>query len=56
VVEHGVGIRVNGKERFDFQESRISEGWVKMASGKTVDRNGKPVMITLKGKVKEFHR
>ena len=38
VFEHGVGIRLNGKERFDVKEYCISEGWIKVPSGKTLDR------------------
>ena len=56
VFEHGIGIRVNGKERTDVEEYCISEGWVKVASGKTRDRKGQPVMITLKGRVEAFYR
>ena len=36
VFEHGVGIRLNDKERFDVQEYCISEGWVKVPAGKTL--------------------
>jgi hypothetical protein len=56
VFEHGVGIRLNGKERFDVQEYCISEGWIKVPSGKTLDRRGDPLLITLKGKVEAFYR
>lgn len=56
VFEHDIGIRFNGKERFDVQEYCISEGWVKVPSGKTVDRKGQPVMIKLKGTVEAFYR
>jgi hypothetical protein len=56
VFEHAVGIRFNGKERFDVEEYCISEGWIKVASGKTVDRRGRPLMITLKGAVEAFYR
>jgi hypothetical protein len=35
VFEHGVGIRLNDKERFDVQEYCISEGWIKVPAGKT---------------------
>jgi len=43
VFEHEVGIRLNGKERFDVEEYCISEGWVKVPAGKTVDRRGQPL-------------
>ena len=56
IFEHDVGIRLNGKERMDVEEYCISEGWVKVPAGKTVDRKGKPLLITIKGKVEAFIR
>ncbi len=56
VFAHDIGIRLNGKERFDVEEYCISEGWVKVPAGKTRDRRGNPVLITLKGKVEAFYR
>jgi hypothetical protein len=54
--EQGVGIRLNGRERFDIEEYCISEGWVKVPAGKAVDRKGHPLLIKLKGKVEAFYR
>lgn len=56
VFEHDVGIRLNGRERSDVEEYCISEGWVKVPAGRTVDRRGKPVLIKLKGTVEAFYR
>jgi hypothetical protein len=56
VFEHAIGIRLNDKERVDVEEYCISEGWVKVPAGKTRDRKGNPLMITLKGKVEAFYR
>jgi len=56
VFEHEIGIRLNDKERNDVAEYCISEGWVKVPAGKTVDRKGQPMMIKLKGKVEAFYR
>jgi len=56
VFEHEVGIRLNDKERKDVEEYSISEGWVKVPAGKTLDRKGRPLLITLKGKVEAFYR
>lgn len=56
VFEHEIGIRLNDKERFDVEEYCISEGWVKVPAGRTLDRKGKPLMIKLKGKVEAFYR
>lgn len=56
VFEHDVGIRFNGKERHDVEEYCVSEGWVKVPAGKTVDRKGNPLMLKLKGQVEPFYR
>ena len=56
VFEHDIGIRLNGKERFDVEEYCISEGWVKVPAGKTRDRKGQPLMMKLKGTVEAFYR
>jgi hypothetical protein len=54
--QHDIGIRLNGKERSDVEEYCISEGWVKVAAGRTVDRKGRPLLIKLKGTVEAFYR
>lgn len=56
VFEHEVGIRLNGKERFDVEEYCVSEGWVKVAAAKALDRRGQPLLMTVKGKVEAFYR
>jgi hypothetical protein len=56
VFQHDVGIRFNGKEREDVEEYCISEGWIRVPAGKTVDRKGHPLMIKLKGKVEAFYK
>ena len=56
VFEHDVGIHLNDKERVDVAEYCISEGWVKLPAGKTLDRKGNPLLIKLKGKVEAFYR
>ncbi|TFW33638.1 DUF3297 family protein [Massilia horti] len=56
VFKHEVGIKFNDKERFDVEEYCLSEGWIKVAAGKVLDRKGKPMLIKLKGKVEVFYR
>ena len=56
VFEHEIGIRLNDKERSDVEEYCISEGWVKVPAGKTKNRKGEPLLLTLKGKVEAFYR
>jgi hypothetical protein len=56
ILEHDIGIRFNGHERSDVEEYCISEGWVKVAAGKTLDRRGQPLLLKLKGSVEAFYR
>jgi hypothetical protein len=56
VFENEIGIRLNGKERNDVEEYCISEGWIKVPAGKTRDRNGRPLLIKIKGAVEAFYR
>jgi len=56
VFEHPIGIRFNGKERADVEEYCVSEGWIKVAAGRALDRKGRPMMITLKGAVEAFYK
>ena len=55
VFEHNVGIRFNGRVRADVEEYCISEGWIKVAAGKTRDRKGKPLLLKLKGTLDVFY-
>ena len=56
VFQHDIGIRFNDKERHDVEEYCISEGWIKVPAGKTLDRKGKPLFLTLKGRVEVYYR
>ncbi|MBV2130593.1 DUF3297 family protein [Arsukibacterium indicum] len=56
IFQYDVGIKLNGKERFDVEEYCISEGWVKAAAAKALDRRGQPLLMTFKGKVEAFYR
>ena len=35
VLQRGIGIRFKGKERTDVEEYSISEGWIRVAAGKS---------------------
>ena len=54
VLSRGVGIRFNGKERHNVEEYCVSEGWIRVAVGKTLDRKGNPLTIKLTGKVEPY--
>ncbi|MET0348221.1 MAG: DUF3297 family protein [Rhizobacter sp.] len=56
VFQHEVGIRLNGKERHDVEDYCISEGWVKVPAGRSLDRKGQPLMMKVKGTVEAFYR
>lgn len=56
IFQREVGIRLNGAEKTNVEEYCISEGWIKVAAGKSVDRHGNPLTITLKGEVEPFFK
>ena len=56
VFQREIGIRFNDKDRHDVEEYCISEGWIKVAAGRTLDRKGKPMLIKLKGKVEAYYK
>jgi len=56
LLERGVGIRFNGVEKTTVEEYCVSEGWIRVAVGKTVDRRGMPLTIKLSGTVEPYFR
>ncbi|GAA4643107.1 hypothetical protein GCM10023115_10670 [Pontixanthobacter gangjinensis] len=54
-LQRGVGIRFKGNVRTDIEEYSISEGWVRVQAGKTMDRKGQPLTIKLKGPVEAWY-
>lgn len=55
-LERGVGIRFKGVEKTNIEEYSISEGWVRMAVGKSRDRHGNPMTMKLSGAVEAYFR
>lgn len=53
-LERGIGIRFKGTERRDVEEYSISEGWIRVALAKKVDRHGQPLTIKLTGPVEAW--
>lgn len=56
LLEQGVGVRFNGVERTNVEEYCVSEGWVRLAVGKTVDRHGAPLTMKMSGTVEPYFR
>ena len=54
LLRRGVGIRFKGKERTDVEEYSVSEGWIRVAAGRSMDRYGQPMTIKLNGEVEPF--
>ena len=56
MLTRGVGITFNGVERTGVEEYSISEGWIRVAAGRSLDRRGQPMTIKLKGKVEPYFK
>ena len=54
VLQRGIGIRFKDRVRNDVEEYCISEGWIRVAAGKTKDRHGQPLTIKLSGPVEAW--
>lgn len=53
-LQRGVGIRFKDRVRTDIEEYCISEGWVRLAVGKAVDRKGNALTVKLQGPVEPY--
>ncbi|KQO70464.1 glutathione peroxidase [Methylobacterium sp. Leaf102] len=56
ILERGIGIRFKGVEKTNVEEYCVSEGWVRLSAGKTLDRAGNPMTVKLKGAVEPYFR
>ncbi len=56
LIERHIGVRFKGEEKTNVEEYCISEGWVRVAAGKAVDRHGNPLTILLKGEVEVWFK
>jgi len=52
----GVGIRFKGEEKNNVEEYSVSEGWIRVAAGRALDRRGNPMTIKLSGEVVAYYR
>jgi hypothetical protein len=55
-LRRGIGIRFKNIERTTVEEYCISEGWIRMAIGKTVDRKGQPLTMKMNGPVEAWFK
>ena len=56
LLARGVGIRFKGQEKTNVDEYCVSEGWVRLTVGKTLDRRGDPMTMKLQGPVEPYFR
>ena len=53
-LERGIGIRFKDRVRTDVEEYCISEGWIRVQAGKSMDRKGQPLTLKLSGPVEAW--
>lgn len=53
-LQRGIGIRFKGVVRKNVEEYSISEGWVRVQAGKSMDRKGNPLTLKLSGAVEAW--
>ena len=51
----GIGIRFKGSVRTNVEEYCISEGWIRVQAGKSIDRRGRPLTVKLSGPVEAWY-
>ena len=56
VLQRGIGIRFKGTERTNVEEYCITEGWVRVQAGRSMDRKGQPLTIKLNGPVEAWFK
>ena len=54
LLQRGVGIRFKGEEKTNVEEYCVSEGWIRVAAGRSLDRHGQPMTIKLSGPVEPY--
>src|ERR1041384_5890482 len=55
LLSRGVGLKFNGQEKTNVIVYSISEGWIRVAAGRSRDRYGQPMTIKLNGKVEPYY-
>ncbi|WP_242101714.1 MULTISPECIES: DUF3297 family protein [unclassified Lysobacter] len=56
LLARGIGVRFNGVDRTNVEEYCVSEGWVRVAAGRALDRRGQPMTMKVKGTVEPYFR
>ena len=56
ILKRNIGIRFNGSERTNVEEYCVSEGWIRVAAGRGVNRHGNPLLIKMNGNVEPYFK
>lgn len=54
LLERGIGINFRGDRKRNVEAYCVSEGWVQVQAGKSLDRKGNPLLIKLNGDVEAW--
>jgi hypothetical protein len=54
-LRRGINVRFKGRERTDVEEYCVSERWIRVAAGKSLDRYGQPITVKLSGEVEVWY-
>lgn len=54
LLKRGVGIRFRGEVKTNIEEYCVSERWVRMPFGKSLDRRGHPMTLKYPGEVEPY--
>ena len=54
LLQRGIGIKFDGQEKTNVEEYCVSEGWIRVTVGNTVDRKGNPMTMKFKGTVEPY--
>ena len=54
ILGRGIDIRFKGQERTNVEEYCVSEGWIRVPAGRSLDRHGQPMTVKLQGEVEPY--
>ncbi|QHI96450.1 DUF3297 family protein [Aristophania vespae] len=56
ILNRGIGVKFKGSEKTNVEEYCISENWIRVAVGRTLDRHGRPMTLKLTGSVEVWFK
>ncbi|QDH13572.1 DUF3297 family protein [Formicincola oecophyllae] len=55
-LSRGIEIIFNGKEKTGVEEYCVSEQWIRVPAGRSLDRRGRPMTLKMKGPVQVAYK